>query len=175
MGNATGKPGVMFYFDYIPALETLTPEQQGRLLMGIIRYAHDGTDPKDTLDMITGSMWIVMKPTVDRDDANYLKKVENARKSVQKREERRRKIHDILAETGNLSPSVRRTLQDIAVPEEEEPEPKEENTQAYADIDERNQLQQQLQLQQQSQSQFEQQRQKQIQRLQQSQYYSQSQ
>ena len=185
MGNSTGKPGVMFYFDHIPALEMLTDAQRGQLLLGLICYAKDGTDPMEELDLVTGAMWVLMKPTVDRDDANYLKKVENARKSVQKREERRKKIHQILAETGNLSPSVRRTLQDIAVPEEEEEEAREateENTQivtqAYASVTQphaddgmRNQLQQQLQSQQQSQ--MELQRQKQIQHLQQSHHYSQ--
>ena len=74
MGNSTGKPGVMLYFDNIPALKMLTDEQRGKLLMGLICYANDGTDPMEELDPITGAMWCLMKPTIDRDDANYLKK-----------------------------------------------------------------------------------------------------
>ena len=177
MGNSKGKPGVMFYFDYIPALKMLSDEQRGKLLLGLICYANDGTDPMENLDLITQTMWIIMKPIIDRDDENYRKKVENAKKSVQKREERRKKIHEILAETATLTPKIRRTLQDIAVPEEDEMEEKEmeeeeeeepPRKQAYTSVTERNQLQQQLQSQQQSQ--FELQRQRQIQKLQQSQY-----
>ena len=163
MGKEKGKPGVMMYFDLMRAYELLTYEQMGRLFMGIFRYAYDGTEPED-LDMQTELMWTVMQPNIDRDDENYYKKVENARRSVEKREARRKKINDILAESATLAPAVRRVLQEATAPED--------ITEIYASVSERNQQQppQQPQEQTQEQSQFERQRQKQIQRLKQSEY-----
>lgn len=121
MGKEKGKPGVMMYFDMIPAYELLSYDQLGRLFLGIIRYAHDGTEPED-LDLITRSMWIIIKPNIDRDDENYHKKVENALRSVKKREARRKRINNFLAESGALEPGVRKTLQEMMIAEGEEEE-----------------------------------------------------
>ena len=112
--------GLCCIFDMIPALELLTDEQRGRLLMGLIRYANGGPDPEEELDIQTKIMWIVMKSGVDRDDEKYNKKVENARRSVEKRAIKRKLINDILAESGELTTEVRRNLRRLAEADEDE-------------------------------------------------------
>lgn len=123
MGKTNNKPGVMLYFDKLPVLESLTDKQRGKLLLGMIRYASGGPDPAEELDKVTKMIWITMKPLVDLDDEKYKKKVENARRSVEKRAKKRKLIQDILAESGAFTTEMRRNLQRIAEPDEdEEPE-----------------------------------------------------
>ncbi len=130
MGKDDGKPGVMLYFDTMPVLKMLSDEQRGKLFLGILCYAREGVDLSEDFDREIRIAWALIKPHLDRDDENYYKKVENARRSVEKREARRKKINNFLAESVTLSPGIRRTLQEMVMPEEEgeeqtpkEPEP----------------------------------------------------
>ena len=133
MGKINRKPGVMLYFDRLPALEMLTDEQRGKLLLGMIRYANGGPDPAEELDLLTKMLWISMKPGVDLDDEKYNKKVENARRSVEKRAQKRKLIQDLLAESGAFTTEMRRNLQRIAEPDEDEDEDENEELEPEED------------------------------------------
>lgn len=63
------RPGVMLYFDIMPALEKLNDEQRGALLTAIMGYAHDGRLP--ALDPVTAMAWEFIKPKIDKDQETY--------------------------------------------------------------------------------------------------------
>ncbi len=93
-----GKPGVMLYFDVIPALEQMTDGARGKLLLAFLRYARDGEEPNPPLRGTASIAWSFLQCSADRDDENYRKKVENARRSTEKREARRKRLDAILTE-----------------------------------------------------------------------------
>ena len=128
MGQEKGKPGVMLYFDKIDSLELLSNEQLGILMMRILLYASRGDEPNFE-DPMLRILWPIIRSDLDRDDERYNKRVENARLSVEKRQARRSKINNFLAESVSLSPGIRRALQEIAMEtEEEQVEQEEEKT-----------------------------------------------
>ena len=126
MGKKNSKPGVMLYFDAVEPLELLTDKQRGKLFLGLMHYARDGVDPVEELDKNSRLVWLAMRSNVDRDDEHYKKKVENAKRSVEKRETRRKIINDMLAESGELSEALRRNLAELPLADPEEEEKKQE-------------------------------------------------
>lgn len=71
-----GKPGVMIYFDILPALEKLPIEKTGALLMAALKYAHTGQAPTFD-DAVLDFAWMLIKPSIDRDGEAYKKKREH--------------------------------------------------------------------------------------------------
>ena len=72
--KATGKPGIMLYFDkIIPALSRLEDAQIGALLRAIIEYAQTGALPE--LDGMTGLVFDMLRPGLDRDEERYQQSV----------------------------------------------------------------------------------------------------
>ena len=67
------RPGVMLYFDIIPALDTLPPETVGRLLLGALHYARDGVEPSGD-DPALLFAWAFLKSGIDRDGDAYEEK-----------------------------------------------------------------------------------------------------
>lgn len=63
------RPGVMLYFDMLEPLRALSDEERGRILMGILEYARDGTPPE--FQGMTALAWSFIKPRVDRDVESY--------------------------------------------------------------------------------------------------------
>ena len=65
-----GRPGVLLYFDILPALEQLPHEAVGELLLAALHYAKNGQEPTFG-DSSLSFAWAFIKPTVDRDGAAY--------------------------------------------------------------------------------------------------------
>ena len=64
------RPGLLLYFDVVPALEQLPHAAVGELLLAALHYARDGTEPAFD-DASLGFAWAFLKPTIDRDGATY--------------------------------------------------------------------------------------------------------
>ena len=151
-----GKPGVMLYFDVIPALEQMTDGARGKLLLAFLRYARDGEEPNPPLRGTASIAWSFLQCSADRDDENYRKKVENARRSTEKREARRKRLDAILTDLADKDPSVREALEDADEPSPtlaSKASPTTTTTQLQPQL--QHQPQQQKQQQKQSQSQFQ--------------------
>ena len=63
------KPGVMIYFDLLPALRSMTLKQKGELFQAIMDYAYDRTEPE--MKGFVGMAWHFVRPNIDRDSARY--------------------------------------------------------------------------------------------------------
>ena len=66
----TGKrPGVMIYFDMVEPILALRDSEKGRILMAIVEYARNSTEPK--FDGKLAMAWGYIKPRLDRDALVY--------------------------------------------------------------------------------------------------------
>ncbi len=83
------RPGVMLYFNAMPALNYLTYEQKGMLLEAILHYAQSGIEPACN-DPLFGMAWSLIKGSIDRDGEEYEKKVAQKRYAVYCREAKKR-------------------------------------------------------------------------------------
>lgn len=64
------RPGLLLYFDILPALDKLPHEAVGELLLKALHYARDGVEPVFD-DASLGFAWAFLKPVIDRDGAAY--------------------------------------------------------------------------------------------------------
>lgn len=64
------RPGVLLYFDILPALDKLPPAAVGELLLKALHYAQDGVEPVFD-DASLGFAWAFLKPAIDRDGVVY--------------------------------------------------------------------------------------------------------
>ncbi len=78
MGRRKEKPGMMLYFELIPALEQLTDEQRGKLLYGAICYAKTGEAPNLEKDLVLNALWPLVAARADSDDLAYQSKKKEA-------------------------------------------------------------------------------------------------
>ena len=67
------RPGLLLYFDILPALDKLPHEAVGELLLKALHYAQDGNEPTFEDSSLTFA-WAFLKPSIDRDGATYLDK-----------------------------------------------------------------------------------------------------
>ncbi len=65
-----GRPGLLLYFDILPALDKLPHAAVGELLLAALHYAQDGVEPSFG-DASLGFAWAFLRPAVDRDGAAY--------------------------------------------------------------------------------------------------------
>ena len=72
---AKKRPGVMLYFDWLPALQSLTCEEQGQLLMAVLTYAQTGQIP-NFHDRTMIFAWAAIQPHIDADEQRYAEVVE---------------------------------------------------------------------------------------------------
>lgn len=70
------KPGVVLYFDVLPALRFLTNEQKGRLFEAILEYGESEKIPDFSDDPLLGVAWCFVGPRIDRDGEIYGEKKE---------------------------------------------------------------------------------------------------
>ena len=66
------KPGVMVYFDVIPAIEIMPVEECGELFLSILKYARDKVEPAHKGDA-TRYLWEMIRQRIDHDDERYSK------------------------------------------------------------------------------------------------------
>lgn len=64
------RPGVVFYFDLMDALEKLTPEQRGEIFWSGMCYARDSVKPNFN-NQVTDLVWSMVKPRIDQDGEAY--------------------------------------------------------------------------------------------------------
>lgn len=89
MSENKTRPGVVLYFDSLcPALARLSNEQNGMLLRGIVDYAQTGAIPE--LDNMTGLVFEMLRPSIDRDGERYAESVAQRRFAVYCREAKKR-------------------------------------------------------------------------------------
>lgn len=69
------QPGVMFYFDLIPAVKELTQEERADIFLAILEYAKDGTIP-DFSSHALKSIFPLIKSRIDNDKQKYTEKCE---------------------------------------------------------------------------------------------------
>lgn len=84
---AKERPGVMIYFDILPALEKMGPADTGKLFIAVLRYAQEGVLPE--LEGATDLVWSFIKSNIDRDGARYRKKQLQGQWKAYCREEKR--------------------------------------------------------------------------------------
>lgn len=65
------KPGVVFYFEFLPMIAKLKPMQRLALYEGMLYYAMDGKEPE--LRREAALVWDFIRPVVDRDAERYKK------------------------------------------------------------------------------------------------------
>lgn len=83
------KPGIMLYFDDLrPAITRLSNEQAGLLLRAMLAYGEYGEVP-DELDAVTGIVFEMLRPHLDRDAERYEEAREQRRYAVYCREQQR--------------------------------------------------------------------------------------
>ena len=64
------RPGLLLYFDIVPALDKLPLDAVGELLLKALHYAQDGVEPVFD-DASLGFAWAFLRPSIDRDGAAY--------------------------------------------------------------------------------------------------------
>ena len=64
------RPGLMLYFDILPALDKLPSSAVGELLLAALHYAQSGAEPAFE-DSSLGFAWAFLQPSIDRDGATY--------------------------------------------------------------------------------------------------------
>lgn len=68
------RPGVMIYFDMLPALKRLTKVQKADLFEALLEYAQYGVLPEFD-DIGVSIAWDFIQPKIDRDGCRYKEKV----------------------------------------------------------------------------------------------------
>ena len=82
------RPGVMFYFDMLPALKRLTKVQKADLFEALLEYAQHGVLPEFN-DVGVSVAWDFIQPRIDRDAQAYELKCLKNQYSVYCREAKR--------------------------------------------------------------------------------------
>ena len=68
-GSCIKRPGVMIYFDMVEPIRELRDSDKGRILMAILEYGMNGTEPK--FSGMANLAWGFIKPRLDRDAQTY--------------------------------------------------------------------------------------------------------
>lgn len=83
------RPGVLFRFELLDALEQLDPTDAGQLFIAAMRYGKDGTAPKFQSPILS-VVWSFVKSAVDHDAESYDGKILQRQHAVYCREAKRR-------------------------------------------------------------------------------------
>lgn len=68
-GSCIKRPGVMIYFDMVEPIRELRDSDKGRILMAILEYGMNGTEPQ--FSGMANLAWGFIKPRLDRDAQTY--------------------------------------------------------------------------------------------------------
>ena len=86
------KPGVVLYFDVLPALRFLDYEQKGKLFEAILEYGESEKIPDFSDDPLLGMAWCFVGPRIDRDGESYGEKKEQRKYAAYCREAKKNGI-----------------------------------------------------------------------------------
>ena len=84
------RPGIMIYFDVLPAVERLSKENAGILLQAMLRYGKYGTIPDFGDSEGLNIAWSFVKQAIDRDNERYAGRILRQTYGGYKREMQRR-------------------------------------------------------------------------------------
>lgn len=84
MKNNKERPGVMIYFHIFEMLRLLDTRQVGEIMLALMAYAKDGTEPVFT-EQVMQVVWVSMKNASDVDREHYEMKRQRAVKGASKR------------------------------------------------------------------------------------------
>lgn len=107
VGGDVPRPGVMIYFDMMPAMKFLSYEQKGRLLEAILKYAESGEEPYFD-DPMLGMAWYFIAPRIDKDGEVYDEKVEQKKYAVYCREAKKKETTPLSFEEWRQLPEEQR-------------------------------------------------------------------
>ena len=79
------RPGIMFRFDILDAIEKLDISDAGRIFISALKYGRDGTEP-DFDSPILSIVWALLRPSIDADGKNYAEKILQKKYAVYCRE-----------------------------------------------------------------------------------------
>ena len=86
------RPGMVFYFDIIPALKYLSNEQKGKLFEAMLEYGMNDKSPDFSDDPLLGMAWCFVGPRIDRDGESYGEKKEQRKYATYCREAKKNNI-----------------------------------------------------------------------------------
>lgn len=81
----SNRPGVLFRFELLDAIEQLDPADTGRLFVGALRYGERGEMPNFQNPLLS-IVWAMLKPSIDADGERYAEKVLQTRYATYVRE-----------------------------------------------------------------------------------------
>ena len=86
------RPGMVFYFDIIPALKYLSNEQKGKLFVAMLEYGMNDKSPDFSDGPLLGMAWCFVGPRIDRDGESYGEKKEQRKYATYCREAKKNNI-----------------------------------------------------------------------------------
>lgn len=102
-----GRPGVLFRFELLDALERLDPADAGRLFLGAMRYGKDGALPTFQNPLLS-VVWPFIKTAVDHDAETYDSKILQKRFAVYVREAKKAGLEPMAFEVWKQSADITR-------------------------------------------------------------------
>ena len=75
------RPGIVIYFDIIPALAMMSDEEKGKMFMGMLEYGQYGVVPELKEEKLAMA-WTFLQPKLDFDDSKYKQRCLKSKYSV---------------------------------------------------------------------------------------------
>lgn len=101
------RPGVLFRFELLDALEQLSPADAGELFIAAMKYGKDGTIPAFQNPLLS-IVWTFIKTAVDRDAESYDVKVLQKKYAVYVREAKKVGAEPLSFDEWKVSPDISR-------------------------------------------------------------------
>ena len=101
------RPGVLFRFELLDALEQLSPADAGELFVAAMKYGKDGTVPAFQNPLLS-IVWTFIKTAVDRDAESYDGKVLQKKYAVYVREAKKVGAKTLSFDEWKVSPDISR-------------------------------------------------------------------
>ena len=106
---AEHRPGIMIRFSSLEAIKLLSPEDAGRLFVGLLEYGQSGIEPVD-FDGALKIVWSFLRPEIDADGERYHEKILQSRYAAFCREAKRRGETPTDFDTWKLSGDIDRCV-----------------------------------------------------------------
>lgn len=103
----SNRPGVLFRFDLLNAIEQLDPADAGRLFVGALRYGERGEIP-NFQNQLLSIVWAILKPSIDADGERYSEKVLQTKYATYVRETKKANQTPLSFETWKSSVDIAR-------------------------------------------------------------------